>query len=43
LDQLIDIAAETDNPIVIVDANNRDIGVVDKQHLLRGIQGGKGE
>ncbi len=42
LDQLIDIAAETDNPIIIVDANNHDIGIVDKQHLLRGIQGGKG-
>ena len=42
LNQLIDIAAETDKPIVIFDANNRDIGVVDRQHLLRAIQGGKG-
>jgi glycine betaine/proline transport system ATP-binding protein len=41
LNHLIDVAVETDNPIVIVDANNREIGVVDKQHLLRGIQGGK--
>ena len=42
LDQLIDIAAENDNPIVVLDAERNEVGVVDKLHLLRGIQGGKG-
>ncbi len=42
LDQLIDIAAENDHPIVVLDAERNEVGVVDKQHLLRGIQGGKG-
>ena len=42
LDHLIDIAAENDNPIVVLDAQGLKVGVVDKQHLLRGLQGGKG-
>ena len=41
LDYLIDIAVETDHPIVVVNAQGEKIGVVDKQHLLRGIQGSK--
>ncbi len=40
LDQLIDISVETDKPVVIT-AEGRDIGVVTKPRLLRGIQGGK--
>ena len=41
LDHLIDLAVESDGPIVIEDAQDRAVGVVDRQHLLRGIQGGK--
>lgn len=41
LDQLIDIATTTDKAIVITDDDNRDIGVIDKSTLLKGIQGGK--
>ena len=40
LDQLIDLAVETDQPVVIT-ADRRDIGIVTKPRLLRGIQGGK--
>jgi len=42
LDQLIDIATTTDNPIVIQDDNGKDVGVINKTTLLKGIQGGKG-
>lgn len=41
LDHLIDIATETDQPIVVQDDNGSDIGVIDKTTLLKGIQGGK--
>lgn len=41
LDQLIDIAVANDSPVVVVDARQHAIGVVDKAHLLRGIQGGR--
>jgi len=40
LDQLIDHAVGTDLPVVIT-SDGRDIGVVTKPRLLRGIQGGK--
>jgi len=39
LDCLVDLAAETDNPIVVVNEEEKPIGVVTKQSLLRGIQG----
>ena len=42
LDQLIDLAVGTDLPVVITQ-DNRDIGIVTKPRLLRGIQGGKDE
>jgi len=41
LDHLIDVAADHDGPIVVLDRDKQEVGVVDKQHLLRGIQGGK--
>ena len=41
LDQLIDISVGSDSPIAVVDNQQQLIGVVDKAHLLRGIQGGK--
>ena len=41
LDDLIDISAATTQPVVIQDRDARDIGVVDKTTLLKGIQGGK--
>lgn len=41
LDQLIDIAVANDSPVMVLDAQQHAIGVVDKAHLLRGIQGGK--
>ncbi len=41
LDRLIDIAVTHDQPMVITDGDDRELGVVDKAHLLRGIQGGK--
>ncbi|MDJ0992871.1 MAG: glycine betaine/L-proline ABC transporter ATP-binding protein [Dinoroseobacter sp.] len=40
LDQLIDLAVGTEQPVVITDGG-ADIGVVTKPRLLRGIQGGK--
>jgi glycine betaine/proline transport system ATP-binding protein len=40
LDQLIDISVKTYSPIIITE-NGKDVGVVDKARLLRGIQGGK--
>ena len=39
LSGLIDISAATEEPIVITD-NGRDVGVVDKSTLLKGIKGG---
>lgn len=41
LDHLIDISTETTQPIVITDDNGKDIGVVNKSTLLKGIKGGK--
>ncbi len=40
LDQLIDLAVETEQPVVITEGGT-DVGVVTKPRLLRGIQGGK--
>lgn len=40
LDALIDLSVETYDPIIVTEAG-RDVGVVDKARLLRGIQGGK--
>jgi len=40
LDQLIDLSVTSDQPVVITEAG-RDVGVVTKPVLLRGIQGGK--
>jgi glycine betaine/proline transport system ATP-binding protein len=42
LDQLIDHAVGTDLPVVIT-SDGKDIGLVTKPRLLRGIQGGKDE
>lgn len=42
LDHLIDLAVQTDGPIVITE-NGDDVGVVSKSTLLKGIQGGKDE
>ncbi len=42
LDQLIDLAVNTEMPVVITDAGN-DVGIVTKPRLLRGIQGGKND
>ena len=41
LDALIDMATGTDQPIVVQDDQGKDIGVIDKTTLLKGIQGGK--
>ena len=41
LDELIDISVSSDKPVVIQDDKGKDIGVVDKPTLLKGIQGGK--
>ncbi len=40
LDQLIDLSVGTELPVVITE-DDKDVGVVDKPRLLRGIQGGK--
>jgi glycine betaine/proline transport system ATP-binding protein len=42
LDQLIDLAVNTEQPVVITDGGT-DVGVVTKPRLLRGIQGGKND
>jgi len=42
LDKLIDLSVDTYAPIVVTE-NGRDVGVVNKARLLRGIQGGKDE
>ncbi|MEQ8654205.1 MAG: glycine betaine/L-proline ABC transporter ATP-binding protein [Kiloniellales bacterium] len=41
LDHLIDLSVGTDQPIVITDAEGKEVGLVSKARLLRGIQGGK--
>ncbi len=41
LDELIDIATTTKQPIVIQDDEKKDVGVISKSRLLKGIQGGK--
>ncbi len=41
LDHLIDIATESDQPIVVQNDAGDDVGVISKSTLLRGIQGGK--
>ena len=40
LDQIIDLAVNTDLPVVITDGGNK-VGLITKPRLLRGIQGGK--
>ncbi|WP_208353131.1 quaternary amine ABC transporter ATP-binding protein [Pseudaestuariivita rosea] len=40
LDALIDLSVESDHPIVVTE-NGRDVGVISKKTLLRGIQGGR--
>lgn len=40
LNRLIDLATTTDLPIVIQDDEGRDVGVIDKSILLKGIKGG---
>ena len=42
LDQLIDLAVTTEQPVVITE-DGADVGLVTKPRLLRGIQGGKDE
>ena len=42
LDQLIDLAVNTELPVVITDGG-QDVGVVTKPRMLRGIQGGKND
>lgn len=41
LDSLIDISTTTENPIVIVDDDDSDVGVITRSTLLKGIKGGK--
>ena len=41
LDHLIDLSVTTKQPIVITDGDGKDVGVVSKSRLLKGIQGGK--
>ena len=41
LDHLIDIAVDYDGPVVVTNPEGHEVGVVDRQHLLRGIQGGE--
>ena len=41
LDSLIDISTTTENPIVIVDDDGKDVGVITRATLLKGIKGGK--
>jgi hypothetical protein len=40
LDHLIDVAVRHDGPMLVVDALGNPVGLVDKAHLLKGIQGG---
>lgn len=41
LDHLIDISTQTEQPIVITGDDGKDVGVISKSTLLKGIQGGK--
>ena len=41
LDRLIDVSTKTDHPIIIQDQYGKDVGLIDKATLLKGIQGGK--
>lgn len=41
LDHIIDVSVTTDRPIVVQADDGTDIGVIDKNTLLKGIQGGK--
>ena len=41
LDHLIDVAVQHESPLIIVDAQGVEVGVIDRPHLLRGIQGNK--
>ena len=41
LNHLIDISTTTAHPIVVQDDNGRDVGVITKSRLLKGIQGGE--
>ena len=41
LDRLIDISVQHKGPIVITQSTGKEVGVIDKDILLRGIQGGK--
>lgn len=43
LDRLIDVSVQHRGPVVITQATGKEVGVVDKDILLRGIQGGKNE
>ena len=40
LSGLIDVSTTTDQPVVIQNADGRDVGVVNKITLLKGIKGG---
>ena len=42
LDHLIDVAVETEGPMVVIDGDRKEIGVITKADLLHGIQGGRG-
>ncbi|MDE0238812.1 MAG: glycine betaine/L-proline ABC transporter ATP-binding protein [bacterium] len=39
LSEIIDVAAETDQPILVTDENAIPVGIIDKRTLLRGIKG----
>ena len=41
LNDLIDVAVETDGPILIVDNGGETVGIVDRTALMRAIQGGR--
>ena len=41
LNHLIDISTTTEHPIVVQDDEDRDIGVITKSRLLKGIKGGE--
>ena len=41
LNHLIDISTTTEHPIVVQDGDGKDVGVITKSRLLKGIQGGE--
>jgi glycine betaine/proline transport system ATP-binding protein len=41
LDSLIDISTTTEHPIIITDDDGKDVGVITRATLLKGIKGGK--